>query len=160
MNRGNLCLETDTSASYACFVFTEGDVLRKWRDARRWTVVGLAKRAGVDKNTISRVERGEATRTDTLREIVGALGHTLEELHRVLNHDGELEPSEREHLARWRRLSEEARVRISGVIRLADEYESAMLRTVEPETESRHLSRGGPSSGASGTHSSHGRTKR
>lgn len=156
--RGHLCLESDISASYAGVVFHEGDVLRKWREAREWTVVALAAKAGVDKNTVSRVERGEPTRTDTLRDIVAALGHTLEELHRALNHPGELQPGEMEFLTRWRRLSEEARSRISGVVRLAEDYEGRVRQTSERETAPAHLPRVSHPSEASRT--PRGRAKR
>lgn len=122
-------VESDISARYAVHVFNEGDVIRKWREQRQLTVVDLAKRAGVDKNTITRAEASENTRTDTLRVIVEALGHTIDELHATLSGRDGLTSSEREHLHLWRALSESSRERLNGVVRMTRELEE---RTVPP----------------------------
>lgn len=117
-------------------MFHEGDVLRKWRDANAWTQEALAKRAGVDKNTITRLEKGEDSRTDTLRVVVVALGHTVEELHRALNQHGDLQPGEPDLLRRWRGLSLEAKEKLTAVIRLTEELEGAARARGARETES------------------------
>lgn len=119
-----LSIETDISEHYPCAVFHEGDVLRKWRDQRQLTVQQLAKAAGVDKNTITRAERGENTRTDTLRALVEALGYTLDELHRAVSATGVvLTSAERAHLETWRALSEDGKERAGSFVKMVRDLE-------------------------------------
>lgn len=75
-----LPVDADVSARYALGVFHRGDVLRKWREQRRLSQRELAKRARIDKNTVTRAERGDSITTATLEAIVRSLGHTTREL--------------------------------------------------------------------------------
>lgn len=55
-------------------VFHVGDVIRKLRKERNWTVEELAEKAGVGKMTVSSIERGEANyRRETVEKIAAAL---------------------------------------------------------------------------------------
>jgi transcriptional regulator with XRE-family HTH domain len=55
------------------------DVLRELRKRRRWSQADLADRSRVDKQTISRIERGriENVRSHTLRALADALKHSV-----------------------------------------------------------------------------------
>lgn len=140
MSSGNLCVEpiflspcflydlrSDSDISVGRtkgtrMIFQTGDVLRKWR-GDRWTVEELAERAGLDKNTISRAERNQPTRTDTLEQIVTALGHTMKELHEALGHAS---PADAAWLAQLHALSDESRERVSGLTRQLSQLEEAL----------------------------------
>lgn len=73
-------VDADISARYSAAVFHRGDVLRKWREQLNLSQQQLAKRAGVDKNTVTRAERGESVTTSKLELIVRSLGHSVGEL--------------------------------------------------------------------------------
>lgn len=77
----DLRIDADLSALYAAVVFTRGDVIRKWREKKGWKAETLAKQAGVDRNTITRVESDGSLRDSTLARVVRALGHTMAELY-------------------------------------------------------------------------------
>jgi phage repressor protein C with HTH and peptisase S24 domain len=55
-------------------VFHVGDVIRKLRQGRGWNVENLAQQAGIDKMTVSRIERGEGARQESLDKIARAFG--------------------------------------------------------------------------------------
>jgi transcriptional regulator with XRE-family HTH domain len=55
-------------------VFHVGDLIRKLREQRGLGVVDLAKKAGLDKGTISKVENGKPVSAETLERIATALG--------------------------------------------------------------------------------------
>jgi len=66
-------------------VFHVGDVIRKRRHERGLSLEELSDLAGVNKATISQVERGEANpRADTIEKIAGALGMTTTEIYAAL----------------------------------------------------------------------------
>jgi transcriptional regulator with XRE-family HTH domain len=57
-----------------------GDHLRTWRKMQRLTAQQVAERAGINRNTLSRLERGEATvGLDVVLDVARALG-ILDEL--------------------------------------------------------------------------------
>jgi transcriptional regulator with XRE-family HTH domain len=62
------------------YVFHVGDVIRKQRRQRGWSIEELAAKSGVNKGTISGLERGDVTnfRQDTIRKIAAALETTDE----------------------------------------------------------------------------------
>ncbi|MDO8312807.1 MAG: helix-turn-helix transcriptional regulator, partial [Sideroxyarcus sp.] len=61
------------------------------RDARGWSLAGLAERAGVSKATISKIERGEVSPTAViLVRLAGAFDLTLAGL--LLRAEGKGEP--------------------------------------------------------------------
>lgn len=63
-------------------MFGLGDVVRKLRTGRGWTLVELSQTSGVDKNTISDLERGVTKPTQpTLDKIGRAFGLTVAELY-------------------------------------------------------------------------------
>lgn len=93
-------------------MFHTGDVIRKWRTAKGWKNEKLAEHAKVDKNTVTRAERGEPTGTDTLERIVTALGHTMKELHSAVA-PVDVDENEAKLLADYR---------------LCDPYDQAFLR--------------------------------
>src|SRR5262249_12930279 len=71
--------------TYAVVVFNRGDVLRKWRENSSLTTEELAKRAGVNKNVITRAENGKlGVREDSLRSILLALGKKQSDLERAV----------------------------------------------------------------------------
>jgi transcriptional regulator with XRE-family HTH domain len=51
-----------------------GSPLRRLREARGWTQAELARRAGVSRDAVLRVERGRAPVADTARKLAAALG--------------------------------------------------------------------------------------
>ena len=58
-------------------VFHVGDVVRKLRLERGWTIEELGERAGVNKATVSAIERGESNaREETLAKLAASLGTT------------------------------------------------------------------------------------
>lgn len=78
-------VDADLSVSYAAGMFHGGDVLRKWRKHKRLSVLDVADRANLDKNTITRAEAGQSLNTETLAAIVKALGHSMKDFHGVLD---------------------------------------------------------------------------
>jgi transcriptional regulator with XRE-family HTH domain len=65
-------------------VFHKGDAVRKFREERGWTQVELARRAGVNKGTIVRLEANDpAVLLDTIALVAQALGVALEDLDPV-----------------------------------------------------------------------------
>lgn len=63
-------------------MFHRGDVIKKLRRRRGWTIQQLAKVSGVNKATISGLERGEGNpQEDTIRKLAVALGTTAPELY-------------------------------------------------------------------------------
>lgn len=128
-------------------IFQTGDVLRKWR-GDRWTVEELAERAGLDKNTISRAERNQPTRTDTLEQIVTALGHTMAELHAALGH---VNPDDAAWLARLHSLSIESRDRVSGLTRQLSELEEKLRAVSDAQGGSSVRPTSAPRSGSART---------
>lgn len=74
-------LASDLTDSQNVAVFTIGDVIRKLRDLSGWSQEELGKRAGVNKETIVRVEAGLSTTTDTLTRIAEALGSNVASLY-------------------------------------------------------------------------------
>ncbi len=90
-------------------LFHAGDVVRKWRMAGGLTNGDLADLAGVDKNTITRIENGDSVTTEKLGDVVLALGHTVAELYRALGVPDHLAGEEFTLLAAYRRLSPEHR---------------------------------------------------
>ena len=66
-------------------VFHVGDVVKKLRTQRDWTLEQLAEQAKVNKGTLSALERGEGNfRRDTLERIARALDTTVEALYVAL----------------------------------------------------------------------------
>jgi transcriptional regulator with XRE-family HTH domain len=50
-----------------------GDILRKHRRAKGWTIADLAQASGINKATISAIENGQRFRSDTLATLMRAL---------------------------------------------------------------------------------------
>jgi phage repressor protein C with HTH and peptisase S24 domain len=78
-------------ATFVCdtpHVFHVGDVIRKMRQEKGLRVDELGEQAGVNKMTISAIERGEANfRADSLEKIATALGTTVPGLYELLLRD-------------------------------------------------------------------------
>jgi transcriptional regulator with XRE-family HTH domain len=55
-----------------------GDRIRSARREAKVTQADLSKRAGIARDTLSRLERGEPVDTPTLMHVLSALGHRLE----------------------------------------------------------------------------------
>lgn len=70
--------------------FHRGDVIRKLRRQRGWSLVDLAAESGVDKGTISKIERGGNCRPATLERLASALHVPLTDL---ANYSGDGLPS-------------------------------------------------------------------
>ena len=51
-----------------------GKQVRSARQAARWTQHALCARAGISRDTLSRLERGEPVDTSTLMKVLSALG--------------------------------------------------------------------------------------
>jgi len=69
-------------------MFHLGDVVRKLREAKGLTQTQLGQRAaGLNKDTIRRIEQGESMRQDTLARIAAALDRSLPELYGYLPAD-------------------------------------------------------------------------
>lgn len=65
-------------------LFHRGDTIRKLREERGWTQIELAKRAGVNKSTVVRLEANDPTiLLDTVALVAQALGVALEDLEPV-----------------------------------------------------------------------------
>jgi SOS-response transcriptional repressor LexA len=69
-------------------VFQIGDVVRKLRNDREWTVEELGKRAGVNKMTVSALERGSSYRRETLERVAAALDTTVPAMFTLLSPRG------------------------------------------------------------------------
>lgn len=57
-----------------------GSTIRALRKAKQWTQEDLAKRAGIDRATVSRIERNERYELATLKKIANGLGVELSDL--------------------------------------------------------------------------------
>ena len=55
-----------------------GERLRSARQEARLTQADLSKRAGIARDTLSRLERGEPVDTSTLMRVLTALGYRME----------------------------------------------------------------------------------
>jgi phage repressor protein C with HTH and peptisase S24 domain len=78
-------------------VFTVGDRIRKLRKQRGWNQEELAKRAGLHKQTIYRLELNQNATTETLFAVATALEVSLEQLRPTIaagNGDVEFKPGE------------------------------------------------------------------
>lgn len=102
-------------------MFHVGDVVRKLRQQRGWTLHVLAKKAGVNKMTLSAIENGGNYQRDTLQRIVTPLGISL----------GRLETT----LQEWA----ETKARPSGVIGEADRQLLGMWHQLQPQDKEWHL---------------------
>jgi phage repressor protein C with HTH and peptisase S24 domain len=70
-------------------VFHLGDVVRKLRLKAGWTVIELSKRAGVDKMTVSEIERGIGNQQrETLEKVAAALSQTVSSLYSMTEQAG------------------------------------------------------------------------
>lgn len=94
--------------------FHVGDVIRKLRQERRWTLTTLAQRAGVNKMTLSAIENGKNHQRDTMQRIAAALGISVGRLETTLHEWAEMEarPSgviaeaDRQLLVLWKQVPE------------------------------------------------------
>jgi transcriptional regulator with XRE-family HTH domain len=79
----------------------DGDVVRKLRDAFEWTLKDLAKKSGVDIQTIHRLEKGQTkeAKRDTLRKLAEAFNLTARELEDAVPRDHEGVPFRRGKVA-------------------------------------------------------------
>lgn len=93
-------------------LFHLGDVIRKWREAKGWRNTDLADAAGIGKNTVSSIEDGQNTNTDTLERVVKALGHTVTELHAAVEVANPVTDEELTLLRAYRRLDEDHRAHV------------------------------------------------
>ncbi|MEM7246935.1 MAG: helix-turn-helix transcriptional regulator [Acidobacteriota bacterium] len=99
-----------------------GERIRRYRQDQGWTQAQLARRAGISRDAISRIERGlERAREATLRALAQALGVEWSQL------TGE------EGQPRLFPLPDEMRVQL---VRSLMELEDAELEEVEPELRS------------------------
>jgi len=119
--------------------FHVGDVIRKLRQDRNWTVEDLARKAGVNKMTVSGIERGESNyRRQTLELIAAALKSTVDELHSQLNLMASFEtrPSDvigqddLNVLRRWHRFPREKRAVIDALESVNDPEDLAAVLLV------------------------------
>ena len=86
-----------------------GDVVRKLREARGWTLAEMTRRTGLDKGTLSRLENHPERATLATRQTVAkALCTTLEEMEALIP-PGPLREDELDCLKRYRGLSEDGR---------------------------------------------------
>jgi transcriptional regulator with XRE-family HTH domain len=66
-------------------VFTVGDVVRKLRKEKRWSIRKLATESGVGRMTISDIERNQSNyQKETLEDIAKAFGKTGAELEAMV----------------------------------------------------------------------------
>jgi DNA-binding XRE family transcriptional regulator len=67
-------------------MFHVGDVIRKLREqkGRNFTQTSLGQLAGLNKDTIRRIEQGEQMRQDTLAKIASVFDLTLADLYRFV----------------------------------------------------------------------------
>ena len=79
---------SDVSVRQNSLVFHVGDVVRKLRDRRAWTQDELASKAGINKETVVRFERGDGDfRSVTIRGIAAALETTVERIYASVGSD-------------------------------------------------------------------------
>jgi transcriptional regulator with XRE-family HTH domain len=57
--------------------------VRKLREARMWSKIELARRAGISPLTIDRIEKGMSSRIMTRRKILVAFGLKVSQRYRV-----------------------------------------------------------------------------
>jgi transcriptional regulator with XRE-family HTH domain len=75
----------DLSICQTARVFHVGDVIRKLRKDRGWTLADLVEKSGVSKMTISTLERNQGNyKRETLESLAAALGKTTAELHAMV----------------------------------------------------------------------------
>ena len=63
--------------------------LKKIRESLLMSKTELARKAGVSTITISRIEKGKASRMETKRKILLALGYDLSERNKIFRKQGE-----------------------------------------------------------------------
>lgn len=97
-------------------MFHVGDVVRKLREARGWTLQALSAASGVNKMTISEIENGRNYKRDTLAKLASALGLPAARLESKLREWAEAEvgpvtltDAQRELLAVWAGLEADGR---------------------------------------------------
>jgi transcriptional regulator with XRE-family HTH domain len=66
-------------------VFHVGDVIRKLRMNQSWTIGELAERCGLNKMTVSAVERGNNSKQETIESLANGLGVTVAQLYAPLS---------------------------------------------------------------------------
>jgi transcriptional regulator with XRE-family HTH domain len=121
-------------------MFTVGDVVRKLRIDRDWTVEELAKRAVVNKMTVSGIERGENYTRRTMDAIAKAFGFRdasdidarLHAWARLVAGPTELSDGEREWLAFYevlRRDGESLQVTVAWLRRYVSELRARLEST-------------------------------
>jgi transcriptional regulator with XRE-family HTH domain len=74
-----ISVDTALSVGQTIAVFHLGDVVRKLRKNKKWTLDDLVEKSGVSKSIISDLEQGKGNQTrKTLNRIAKALGTTIE----------------------------------------------------------------------------------
>jgi len=122
-------------------VFHVGDVIRKLRGQRGWTIRDLVTHSGVDKMTISGIEHGDNYRRDTVDRIAQAFGLTAARLEARLREWAEttagpaaLSDELRELVEVWNALEPEGRaLHLSHMRREAQLVAQARRRNADAE---------------------------
>jgi transcriptional regulator with XRE-family HTH domain len=140
--------------------FTFADAIRKVRDSRGMTIEDLARKAGVNKGTVSEIERGTANPTQsTLESLAKALDTSLAMLYQMTT-GGQLASTPPPHdlalvelAAQMGRLSEKHREVVERICRLDDEQLKAIKGVLDswpndpaPGQSTLSLHRGGSNS--------------
>lgn len=70
-------IDTDLTVRHTLAVFHVGDVVRKLRMEKKWTLDDLVRESGVSRGTLSLIEQGKSNTTRVvLEKVAGALGTT------------------------------------------------------------------------------------
>lgn len=91
-----------------------GRVIQRVREARGWNQETLGNKAGVDKNTVSRIEHDSNTTFEKLERVAHALDLSLhirfvDERNRLPSHVETLDPDEWVLLSKFRALTQDKR---------------------------------------------------
>ena len=108
-----------------------GDKINEIRREKTISIDELCERSGVPKGTLSKITAGITANPtlDTVRVIAQALGCTLDDLDDKPSNAHDITPSERTHIQKYRRLTDNGRATV-------DQMMDALLETrTEPKAE-------------------------
>jgi len=104
-------------------VWHRGDVIRKWLERADLTSRAFADQHDIDKNTMTRLLRGEDVNTKTLEKVVAALDHTMLDLHRAIDPSQLLSDEDLLLVSDFHRAPEPVQAFVRDALRRAGRYQ-------------------------------------